>query len=102
MNALLKFKAEDRIGYKSVSEIKKHDFFKGFDWIRYYRKEMESPLAEIVERYAKQKRQSQKFKVKKFRSVQYEISPLQKKFLESPTKMSSRKTKCDIDVNSSL
>ncbi len=32
INSLLKFDPQERLGVKNMDEIKKHDFFKDFDW----------------------------------------------------------------------
>lgn len=38
-----------RIGYCNFSQIKYHSFFKDFDWYRYEKKELSSPLVKIID-----------------------------------------------------
>jgi len=40
----LRVDPKQRLGYANFSEIKNHAFFKGFDWEKYNKKELVSPL----------------------------------------------------------
>lgn len=44
INKLLKVKSRERLGYNSMEEIKKHEFFKDFEWDLYAAKQLYNPL----------------------------------------------------------
>jgi serine/threonine protein kinase len=45
VNQLLQFNPMQRLGMRSLNDIKSHAFFYGFDWYRYANQEMPSPFA---------------------------------------------------------
>ena len=48
INSLLRYKPAHRLGYNSINDIKKHEFFADFDWDGYSTKQIENPIADIV------------------------------------------------------
>ena len=44
MNDLLKSDYKKRIGYNNINELKNHSFFKGFNWIKFEKKQIISPF----------------------------------------------------------
>ena len=49
VNKLLVKEPKDRIGFlEGVKEVKKHDWFLGFDWAKFARKEVQAPFKPVV------------------------------------------------------
>lgn len=46
--SLLKVNPKERLGYCNFNSIKTHPFFSNFDWFKYSRKQLLSPLANII------------------------------------------------------
>lgn len=49
IHSLLKVNPKERLGYWNMDDLKSHSFFSKFDWQMYSRKEMNSPIASIIQ-----------------------------------------------------
>ena len=70
MNKLLISDYKKRIGFKTIEELKNHLWFKGFDWKKFEKKKIKSPL-KFMERNFKKNIQCKRFEITKKAKIKF-------------------------------